>query len=116
MTIFDVFRQNVVVTRKTGGSVVDYIWNEGSPVTFIILASIQPTPAEVMETLPEGHRTKSAYTLYTETELFTSSRTGDPDMVTLGIDRYLVTKVERWQNHLIDHFEIVVVKEDKDAS
>lgn len=114
--IFEVFRHDVPVVRKTGGSYVGPLWVEGVGSTFTIKASVQPTSYGKMELLPEGYRDKQSYTLYTDTELFTDIPGGDPDTVIIEALRYLVVKTQRWQNGIISHFEIIVVKEDKDAN
>jgi hypothetical protein len=115
--MFDVFRRNITVIREGPGQVVDYIQVKGVTSTFVIKASVQPTPAEIMEILPEGYRTKESYTLYTDTELKTAIKdTTGPDIVLLDGVIFIVFKVSKWQNTLLKHFEIVVIKRDSDAA
>lgn len=116
--IFDnVFRRDLSVTRKGIGSFQNLVWVESPSNSFIIKASVQPTPAEVMETLPEGYRTSESYTLYTDTELRTSDvNNKNPDVISIFGKRFLVVKVGRWRNDLINHYQIVVVKDESDVA
>lgn len=113
----DIFKRDVDVIRTDIGSFVNGVWVDGSETFFIIRANVQPVPAIVMETLPEGYRTKSAFILYTNTELLTSEdNKNNPDIVILYGKRYFVTKKEIWQSTILAHYEIIVVKEEKDAN
>ncbi len=109
----NLFKRDVTVIRSTGNWINGY-WVEGENETFIIKANVQPVPAIVMETLPEGYRNKSSFILYTNTELNTSEDNESiPDVVILYGKRYLVTKKEIWQNTILSHYEIIVVMEGK---
>jgi len=118
--MFDVFRREFTVHRKIAGTYIDGYWTEAPGKIFTISASIQATEGEVLETLPEGYRTRESYTLFTATELQTSTKSfRTPDTVlipsAIGISFYLVAKVTPWQ-HLepTKHYEVVVVKENVD--
>ena len=113
----DIFKRDVEVIRPGVGSYINGVWVNGLNTTLTIRANVQPVPAIVMETLPEGYRTRSAFILYTNSELFTSDdNNNNPDIVLLYGKRYFVTKKEIWQNTVIAHYEIIVVKEEKDAN
>ncbi len=113
-----IFRKTLIALRKGAGSYVNFQWVDGVPEVFEIKASIQPTPAEVMLTLPEGYRTKESYTLITDANLKTASSAdkSNPDVVVIENEKYQVTRVESWQNTFLNHYEIIVTKEDRDAA
>jgi hypothetical protein len=113
----DIFKRDVTVKHPGIGSYVAGVWVNGTETTFTIRANVQPVPAIVMETLPEGYRTKSAFILYTNTELLTAEdNNNNPDIVLLYGKRYFVTKKEIWQNTILAHYEIIVVKEEQDVN
>lgn len=114
--MFDVFRRELTVYRKSDGSFIDGYWQDGEESSFTILASVQGTDAEVLQTLPEGYRTRESYTLFTDSELktaITGIRT--PDIVEINAEKFIVARVSPWQ-HLdpTKHYEIVVVRENVD--
>ena len=114
--MFDVFRKTLTVKRKATGSFLNGYWLDGAESTVEILASIQGTDAEVLETLPEGYRTRESYTLFTDT-LLKTSKTGKttPDIVVIEDENFIVAKVMPWQ-HLdpTKHYEVVIVRENED--
>ena len=113
----DIFKRNVTIERTGSGSYVNYIWVEGASSNLIIRANVQPTPAEVLETLPEGYRNKDSYTLFTNTHLFTSvDNNSNPDVVLLYNRRYIVAKVAIWENTSLSHYEIIVVEDESDRN
>jgi hypothetical protein len=113
----DIFKRDVSVIRKGDGSYQNFVWIDGADTNFTIRANVQPTPAEIMMTLPEGYRTKDSFVLYTNTRLLTSNdNKNNPDVVLLYGKRFFVTKVEVWQNTILEHYEIVVVKEESDVN
>jgi hypothetical protein len=113
----EIFKRNVNVIRIGNGSYQNAVWIPGGESNFVIRANVQPTPAEVMETLPEGYRDKDAFTLYTNTELFTAEdNQSNPDIILLYGKRFFVAKKEIWQNTILSHYEIVVVKEELDVN
>lgn len=112
-----IFKRDVEVIRRGDGSYVNYFWVNGADTNFTIKANVQPTPAEVMLTLLEGYRTSSAFTLYTNTELRTAEEgKHNPDVVMLYNKRFLVTKISTWQNTILAHYEIIVVKDGSDVN
>lgn len=113
----DVFKRNVACLRVAGGSYTSGYWTDGDNIPFTIQASVHPTPAEVLETLPEGYRNRASYTLYTNTRLYTASdNVSSPDFVYLDDRKYLVAKVLSWQNTTLSHYEIVIIEDERDGS
>lgn len=118
MKIFDTFKRDLQVERRDNGhwDTGTGLFIKGGITTFTIKASVDPTPAEVMLTLPEGFRNRETYTLYTDTQLLTAKPNGNiSDVVLLEEDRYRVIKVAHWANTILNHFEIIVSKEDIDV-
>ena len=118
--MFDVFRRDLTVTRKAIGSYVNGLWvDNGQNSSFTIKASVQATDAEILQTLPEGYRTKESYTLFTDSKLQTSvvSKT-NPDVVTIEDEPYQVVRVTPWKNlsYPTAHYEILVVRENVDVN
>ena len=112
-----IFKRNVSVIRKGEGSYQDHVWQNGLDSNFIIRASVHPTPARVLETLPEGYRTKDSFTLYTNTRLISAEdNVNNPDIVILYDNKYLVAQIKRWDNSSLSHFEIVVTKDERDVN
>lgn len=106
------FREAVTIKRQTG-TYTDGVWVPGGEVDVAILASIQPARSRDMQNLPEGRRTKSAFVLYTDTELLTSkdgSNIKKADQLTIVGDVFEVMFVERWQNRVIPHYKATVAK------
>jgi len=114
--MFDVFRRKLTVYRKGDGSFIDGYWQDGEESSFNILSSVQGTDAEILQTLPEGYRTRESYTLFTESKLQTAiTGTRTPDIVEIEAEKFIVAKVSSWQ-HLdpTKHYEVVVVRENLD--
>jgi hypothetical protein len=109
----DIFKRDVDVIRTLPGYYQKGKWVNGEKKNFTIRANVQPTPAEVMEILPEGERTKSSYTLFTNTELFTViENSNNYDRVLLDGTEFFVAKKEIWRNTILAHYEIIVVKRE----
>jgi predicted glycosyltransferase len=115
--MFDIFRKPLKVLRKASGGYTGGYWQDGEVSSFMINASVQGTNAEVLQTMPEGARTTACYTLRTDTKLLTATAEGfTPDIVIIDDERFLVTRVTKWQNlPQTKHYEIVVVRENLDA-
>jgi hypothetical protein len=114
--MFDVFRRKLTVYRKGDGSFAYGYWQDGEEHSFEILSSVQGTDAEILETLPEGYRTRESYTLFTDSRLNTAvTSKNTPDMVLIDGQKFIVAKVSTWQ-HLdpTKHYEVVVVRENVD--
>lgn len=118
MNFFEIFRRELVVSRTGNGSYNENgIWNNGELETFNIKASIQQIEPEILETLPEGYRTRETYSLITETELKTAiAGVTNADYVTIDDQKFQVVKVARWNNlnYSTDHFEALVVRVNVD--
>ena len=116
-TAFEVFRRTLTVSRTGGHFDTDGIWVNSSSATFTIKASIQATDAEILQTLPEGYRTKETHTLHTSSELRVAGVGNHiADAVTINGVKFQVVKVTPWQNIMLTtkHYEAVVVKVDDD--
>lgn len=107
-------RRILTVRRYAAGtySTTTGKWIEGSTSDFTIGASVQPLRGKEMELLPEARRESQAYKLYTDTQLFTvdTSSSENPDRVQINGTWHEVLIVEDWQNDVISHYKIVVVK------
>ena len=118
--MFDVFRRELQVTRSGLGGYEKGVWRESGLATdFTIKASVQATDAEVLETLPEGYRTRESYTLFTDSQLQTSIvGKRNPDMVDIDGEQFQVVRVTPWKNlaYPTAHYEVVVVKENVDGN
>jgi hypothetical protein len=117
--MFDVFRKPLTVRRVPQGSYIDGAWVEiGSEIVFTITASVQGVDAEILQTLPEGYRTKEAHILYTSSELKTSQlNLRKPDVVEIDGDKFQVIKVtkkDNIKNYPTNHYEVIVIKENVD--
>ena len=117
--MFDVFRKPLTVRRVPQGSYIDGAWVEnGSEIVFTITASVQGVDAEILQTLPEGYRTKEAHILYTSAELKTSQlNLRKPDVVEIDGDKFQVIKVtkkDNIKNYPTNHYEVIVIKENVD--
>lgn len=113
----NIFKRNVSVIRKGEGAYIDHVWQDGIESDFIIRASVHPTPAMVLKTLPEGYRTTDSFTLYTTTRLISAEdNINNPDTVILYDKQYLVAQIKRWDNTVLSHYETIVTKDERDVN
>lgn len=112
MSLFDVFRQPVTVTRAGQGAWVEGVWVPGSEETLSVLASIQPVTPEDLQMLPEGRRLDARYALFSDTELNGALEGSgqDPDRVTLFGEDHEIAAVGRWRNNVINHYRYVALR------
>ena len=115
--MFEMFRRSLVVERKAKGGFISGEWQDGATISFNILASVQGTNAEVLQTMPEGASSTATYTLRTSTKLMTSiAGESTPDVVIIDDERFFVMRVTPWQNlQHTKHYEVVVVRDNTDA-
>ena len=115
---FNVFRRSLLVKRQgAGGYNDDGFWVEQESSSFSITASVQQTDAEVLQTLPEGYRTKESYTLFTESKLETAiTGVRNADIVVIDSQDFQVTRVSPWQNLSFPtkHYEVLVTRVNED--
>lgn len=100
-----------VATRVKGRTV------ESTPVALSLTGSLQPTQGNLLKALPEGKRSYSAFTIYTETELKVADDvTGVPSdiVVIAGLD-YEVSLVYPWQNGILSHYQVVCTRKPNGA-
>lgn len=118
MNPFDVFRRTLTVTRGEAGyyDQITGLRVKGAESNFDILSSVQPTTPEIMELMPEGDRTKESFTLFTITKLQISDIDNETpaDFVFIDNEKFIVKKVSKWQNNIIDHYKVVVIKDGRD--
>jgi hypothetical protein len=114
----NIFKKQIQVIRnQTGFYVQDVnspnlgLWQNGQEISFTIEASVQPSPWEVMQILPEGYREKPSYVIYTEKELFSSEENEtNPDIVILYNKKYLILKKKIYDMTHLSHFELIAVE------
>ncbi len=118
--IFDIFRRKLQVFRQGPGGYVNGLWVYGNLESFLIKASIQGVDNEILETLPEGYRTRKSYMLYTDTELRTAiMEQAIPDIVEICDKEYQVIRVSVNQNiagYATAHYQVIVVESNVDAN
>ena len=118
--MFNVFRRILEVERPLGKFDEDGLWVEnGFDLTFVktIKASVQATDAEILQTLPEGYRTKETHTLHSNDGLrIAQIGVCVADIVIINGNRFQVVKVTEWGNlrFATRYYEMVVVKIDDD--
>lgn len=116
---FRVFRQELEIVRKGTGNFDSGSWQyDQEERKFTITASVQGTNAEILQTLPDGTRINSTYTLRTNFKL-SAGKPGEstPDIVLIDGEKFLVIRVTPHQNlpHT-KHYEIVVAGDNKDEN
>lgn len=105
-------RKTLEVTRFTAGLRDKGQWQEGTPSNFNITASVQPLKPREMEMLPEARRNSQSYRLYTDTLLKTVNKVNgiSPDKVEIDGENFEVFSVGHWQNNIIPHYKVIVIK------
>jgi|GEM_PF-6850609 len=103
-------KRELSVVRKSEGKYLQGKWVEGQDI-FAIKASVQGSNAQILQALPEGHRTSETYTLYTDTKLLLN------DKVIIDRKEFLVIKVTPYQHFkATSHYQVVVTKYIKDGN
>ena len=111
MSIFKTY--TLTVTRKTPGSYIDGRWIGGSDSTFEIETTWQPANGRDLEILEEGKRQSVVFKIFPEIELYTAdSKTKRESDIVTGIDGYdyEVVMVAPYQNSLISHYKVLVMR------
>lgn len=103
------FRKSFVVKVAATGTWSNGIFTPGTPTTTNILASIQPLKPEDIQQLPEGRRNSKLFWIFTDTKL-NDVTTKNPDKVVINGEDYEVDKIEAWQNGVISHYKVLVIK------
>ncbi len=96
--------RGLVITRRTGGSMVDGIWSPGSPSTFTLpTAIIQPATGmqrvvggRDMRQDEQGQYTVDVRVIYTSIELKARESGIDPDQLAFDGSTWIVVRVETW--------------------
>jgi uncharacterized protein involved in copper resistance len=115
---------NIVVTRRTGGSMVNGIWVPGPATTFTIPAvSIQPATGmqrvvggRDMRSDEQGQHTDDVRAIYTYVELRDRTPANDPDQLAFDGGTWIVTRVERWQINSEVIYRCMMTRETRGAS
>ena len=105
------------VTRiMSNGSWVNGRWVEGSSSAVItIQASAQRLTPKETQLLPEAYRTRSAYRVYTQTELkVVTLPTKGCDSIVIEGSTYDILSVEKW-TQLYPHYKIIAVRREEVA-
>jgi hypothetical protein len=112
MSPFDVFRKAIPLKRVSPGAYDDNgVWIEGAVTTIQIRASVQPTTAEDVATVPENRRAGAEYKLYSDFAFRgVLEDTHNPDKVTLFGQEYEVTKVAPWDNGIVPHYKAILTR------
>ena len=103
------FRKQLIRKTKAAGSVVNGIFVDGATTPTNIMASVQPLKAHEIEHLPEGRRDSQSYWLFTDTPL-NMITSANPDLIIIDGEDYEVFKCEPWQNNVLSHYKVLVVK------
>jgi hypothetical protein len=104
------FRKPTTVISRGTGAYTNGTYSESVGATSTIQASVQPTSAAEVLTLPEGRREKKSFKLFTDSSLLSLDQTQNPDRVVIFGEEYEVIKKDPWQNNVINHYEYIVVK------
>ena len=118
-SVFDMLRKKLECKRYGIGSYVNGLWVDGDVATFFIYAVLDGLDNETLQTLPEGYRSKEVYKMFTDAELRVAvSNESKPDVVIIKDKRYQVIRVTDRNmlngDHVINHFEIIIVRENID--
>jgi len=103
-------KKNVSVKREARITVVDGFPIAGNISTFTIKASVQPATDRDLRTLPTGTHYVEAYKLFSYDYLQEEDSNYEADEVTIGTKQFKVVKVSDWDNQVIPHREILVIR------
>jgi len=115
---------DLVVTRRTGGAMVNGIWVPGTASTFLLpSASVQP--ATGMQRVvggrdmlhdEQGQRTVDVRVIYTYVELKCREPGIDPDQIAFEGGAWVVVRAERWVLNTEVIFRSLMTRETRGAS
>lgn len=92
-------------------------WVEGDNTTaqFDIKGSLQPITGNDLQILPEGLKRTDLKKLYTRTELRSLDDGNETEADKINIDGsvYEVHSVEKWVGRRLQHYKVLLVKEEK---
>lgn len=114
-------RKLLKIFRSEEGKFVDGLWAktfldeneelvENSFIEFYSRYSVQPTSGEELQLLPEGRQNESSFTLFGSEKLKSVSENTNPDLVEIDGKKYEVSRVDVWQNQILNHYRIIVTK------
>ena len=105
-------RKELTVTSASAGHYERGEYVDGVTTQRTIKASLQPIRGKELQQRFENENVKQAYTLYTNDDLETDNiETGTvADLVKIGNNDFKVYSVEDWQNTIINHKKVTVVR------
>lgn len=109
-------KTTIVVTRKTPGTYVKGVYQEGTPTTNTIVANIQPgLKLNDTQHLPEGERGRLALRIYTSSEL-RARREGsgghDADEFIYNGETYVVKWSHYYSMGILNHWKAIAVAKE----
>ena len=115
---------DVVVTRRTGGVMVDGVWVPGVVSTFRLpSASIQPATGmqrgvggRDMRQDEQGQYTFDVRVVYTYVELKVREPGIDPDQIAFEGGTWIVTRMEKWVLNEEVTYRCLITRETRGAS
>lgn len=102
------------ISSGNSGSYVKGKWVPGTTVETLFKGTWQPTSGQALELLPEGKRNKETYTCYAPIDI--SFTTFDPvsnsegDNIQLDGKLFEVITASKWNNGIINHWELICVR------
>jgi hypothetical protein len=103
----------VTVTRHSAGSFVEGDWVEGTAITIIVNANVQPFSDYQVMMLAESDRTKNWVLLFTS-DMMRSKKEGSSgygaDHFVWDGDTYEVMRTNKWSMRVVDHYEVRAVR------
>lgn len=116
--MFSVFRKPLTVRRYAAGSFSAGIFQPGQMSEGTLVASVQPTATADREVLPEGLRSRQSFNLFASNALSRGDESaGKPaDRVQIGGEWYECAAVLPWQNNLLPHHQMIVVRIDPETA
>lgn len=93
----------------------DWIEGDNTTAQFDIQGSLQPITGNDLQLLPDGLKRTDVRKLYTKTELrsINDDTEQEADKITIDGSDYEVHSVEKWVGRRLQHYKVLLVKEEK---
>jgi hypothetical protein len=105
---------SLIRRRKSGGKYVNGQWVEGVPGDTPFKGSWQPASGKTLDLLPEGKRSREVFKCFADLSMdFTSADThgeAEADFIIWEGKEYEVTTAAKWNNGLINHWELLCTR------
>ena len=88
-----------LIQRKTQGSYVDGVYEDGEEKTFTVAASVQPATAKILEDFSEGLEATDSIAVYTKADLKTVQSSKMPDRIEYQGNWYEVQEDKHVSRH-----------------